>query len=1040
MTRYCYDAVGNRTSWTDPLQAVTSYAYDLAGNKTKETDRLGRVSTFVYDAANRLVEERWQASASAAVFHTITRFYDGADQLLGVTETDTANPAATTAWQYTHDAAGNVVKSRMAPGEIVQTPVVYAPQSPGGTIATTDFTIDWDGDGKGERYDGYEITLAVGDQLLITASSSAFDPVVLLQKPGGTLATALFDDNSGGGTAVRLLVTADTAGTWVIRITARDENAVGAYDLRWISGNAIVPTALIEYDFGYDKAGNLLLATEDQAAIAQFGSLGPAAAGLGITTSYTVNALDQVTGYRHLSKADNNTDVVAKRAVYKYRGDGSVDTVTRFAGAGVNPVGISTAAYDGLSRLTGITHAPTASPSISYGYTYDAAGRMETMTTPEGKSTFTLDATDQLLSASRTGENYAYDKTGNRTSGGTQTGSGNRLAFDGTYRYAYDAEGNRTAKFKDTNAEGTLSPGDTDVTVYAYDQRNRLVAVSHVNAWTTAQGSALGGFSGSDTTFPGSDLDLRYTYDYADRRIRRSMDTDGAAGAGGESVSFAAYAGDARTLEIARPNDKLVIDSVRGPIGFLGQVIQRNFYGNGADEILAVDKITWNGTTPTTSTFWTFTDHQDTVRDIVSGNATDRGQVIEHRQYDSFGKIVTQTTSAATTPGIDFGYAGRPLESRTGLSDNRARWYEPTTGRFITEDPSGFKGGDANFYRYVGNDPLDKVDPSGLTGQWAGVAARQNALGMYQYYGALGSGTEALATDTALRTGPLYAPQASTSSLRAGTTAFFGSLGRSLAAIPSGLKSLVTGQAGRELGERAFQITSNNNGGKFNGEWGQVAYNIAGQMAGTQSMAEGLVGFDPATNTALAGQDRVIRFVGGAGQFAGLAAGALGGVGRLAGPNTFSPLPGSAAVTRFSNSVGIAVSRRLGRVEHAAVAGRNPVGLVPQPALETVADGVVYLRTDVTGGLKPYVGKSQSWERYLVRQGEHARDFPNSFFTFNELGRAIPGKALDVAEESWIRQLGGPTNKSNPGGLLSNKRYQMNEVRYRAANGTIDKP
>jgi RHS repeat-associated protein len=197
-----------------------------------------------------------------------------------------------------------------------------------------------------------------------------------------------------------------------------------------------------------------------------------------------------------------------------------------------------------------------------------------------------------------------------------------------------------------------------------------------------------------------------YTYDYADRRIRRSMDTDGAAGASAESVSFAAYAGDARTIEIAR--------TAWFSGGFLGQVVQRNFYGNGTDEILAVDKITWNGTTPTTSTYWTFTDHQDSVRDIVSGNAADRGQVVEHRQYDSFGKIVARTIWSATIPGIDFGYAGRPLESSTGLSDNRTRWYEPGTGRFINEDHSGFKGGDVNLYRYVGNDPLDKVDPSGL--------------------------------------------------------------------------------------------------------------------------------------------------------------------------------------------------------------------------------------------------------------------------------------------------------------------------------------
>ena len=356
--------------------------------------------------------------------------------------------------------------------------------------------------------------------------------------------------------------------------------------------------------------------------------------------------------------------------------------------------------------------------AINYGYTYDAAGRIQTMTTPEGTNTFTLDAADQLQVASLTGESYTYDKTGNRTGGGAVTGPGNRVFFDGTYRYTYDAEGNRTAKFRDTTPGETLSLGDTDVTVYAYDQRNRLVAVSHVNAWTAAQDNALA--TQPTSGLPGSDLELRYTYDYADRRIRRSIDADGRAGSGAESVSFAAYAGDVRTLEISR--------TVAFPGGFFGQVVQRNFYGNGQDEILAVDQITWNGTTPTTSTYWTFSDHQDSVRDIVSGNAADRGTVVEHRQYDSFGRILSRTTDAflrnVPTPGvgIDFAYAGRPVEAATGLSDNRARWYEPGTGRFINEDPSGFKGGDANLYRYVGNDPVNKVDPSGLAAIWTGGA------------------------------------------------------------------------------------------------------------------------------------------------------------------------------------------------------------------------------------------------------------------------------------------------------------------------------
>ncbi|MCE9631139.1 MAG: hypothetical protein K8S94_10565, partial [Planctomycetia bacterium] len=141
-----------------------------------------------------------------------------------------------------------------------------------------------------------------------------------------------------------------------------------------------------------------------------------------------------------------------------------------------------------------------------------------------------------------------------------------------------------------------------------------------------------------------------------------------------------------------------MIDTSTGRVvGFLGQVIQRNFYGTGGDEIHAVEQITWGGTTPTTSSYWTFTDHQDSVRDIVSGNAADRGAVVEHRQYDSFGKIVRRTSGPQA-------------------------WYEPATGRFINEDPSGLRGGDANLFRYVGNDPLDKVDPSGLAAKWASYA------------------------------------------------------------------------------------------------------------------------------------------------------------------------------------------------------------------------------------------------------------------------------------------------------------------------------
>ena len=50
----------------------------------------------------------------------------------------------------------------------------------------------------------------------------------------------------------------------------------------------------------------------------------------------------------------------------------------------------------------------------------------------------------------------------------------------------------------------------------------------------------------------------------------------------------------------------------------------------------------------------------------------------------------------------------------------RARYYSPTFGRFISEDPIGFAGDDSNLYRYVWNSPTDFIDPSGEVG--AGVS------------------------------------------------------------------------------------------------------------------------------------------------------------------------------------------------------------------------------------------------------------------------------------------------------------------------------
>jgi len=73
---------------------------------------------------------------------------------------------------------------------------------------------------------------------------------------------------------------------------------------------------------------------------------------------------------------------------------------------------------------------------------------------------------------------------------------------------------------------------------------------------------------------------------------------------------------------------------------------------------------------------------------------------------------MTNSTGSATNW---FRYTARQFDSDTGLYYYRARYYDPQSGRFLSEDPLGFSGGDANFYASVWNNPILFTDPFGLS-------------------------------------------------------------------------------------------------------------------------------------------------------------------------------------------------------------------------------------------------------------------------------------------------------------------------------------
>ncbi len=96
------------------------------------------------------------------------------------------------------------------------------------------------------------------------------------------------------------------------------------------------------------------------------------------------------------------------------------------------------------------------------------------------------------------------------------------------------------------------------------------------------------------------------------------------------------------------------------------------------------------------------------------------GNTVKTYQYDPFGNLRKDTeklnfqgaweqeTSQVYNP---FGYCGEYFDEETGFVYLRGRYYDPDTERFITEDPMKDGG---NWYAYCGNDPVNKIDPSGF--------------------------------------------------------------------------------------------------------------------------------------------------------------------------------------------------------------------------------------------------------------------------------------------------------------------------------------
>lgn len=93
--------------------------------------------------------------------------------------------------------------------------------------------------------------------------------------------------------------------------------------------------------------------------------------------------------------------------------------------------------------------------------------------------------------------------------------------------------------------------------------------------------------------------------------------------------------------------------------------------------------------------------------------------------HDEFGVVVVDTN-----PGFQpFGFAGGLYDSETRLVRFGARDYDSVTGRWTARDPILFRGGSSNLYRYINNEPVNAIDPSGLWDVYGFGALAHEAAG-----------------------------------------------------------------------------------------------------------------------------------------------------------------------------------------------------------------------------------------------------------------------------------------------------------------------
>jgi len=747
VTGFVYDVKGNLTTVTDALGKNHTFAYDTFGNVVTATDTLGHSTSFTYDAASHVLQK------TDALGNKTTFTYDAAGNIL--TRKDALNHI--TGFQY--DPLNRLLKTTFADGSNVS----GAYDAFGNQVNVTDQR----GNTLTKTYDAFERLVKTTDPLggITQFSYDTQGRLLVLTDANGNSTTYTYDANGKVLTQTNALgfttsFTYDAVGNVATRTDANAKTTLYSYDAlnRLTATNYADGTQVAN---SYDALDRKTSMTESRGqTLFTYDALSRLLSRKDPGTSSTITYTYDSEG-RRLTSVDQNNRTITNTydALGRLTSVKDANGTTTYTYDAVSnrtsvktPNGVTESyTFDALNRVLSAVNKKGNEVISSFTNVYDAAGMVIKKTFDEGAfMTYGYDALNRLTKETKKAKNggliydysYAYDALGNRLSWNKSMALGDFFDGDECKRwpkllFAMEHVGLR-------NFNRTHQPVLSLLRTYQYDSNNRLTEWNYalkVNNLTFPIEKTTYAYdkNGNRTSKEkvkrwqeGAPQQTGYSYDLENRLTKlQYVHIPGIHGPQQDTLS---YSGDGLRTKAIRNTDTTAylydgsnVLVERDASGATTKSYTRGLdFGGGIGSLIAQN-------TPSSRR----NRHEGNDKDIlyyqyndlgsVSNLTTSKGKSAQEYQYDAFGNLLNapdkddrddhwDRDDRRDEDDIDNTYlfSTKEFDQRAGFYYFGARYYDPEVGRWLTPDPLGMVDG-PNVYAYVNNNPVNMVDPYGLS-------------------------------------------------------------------------------------------------------------------------------------------------------------------------------------------------------------------------------------------------------------------------------------------------------------------------------------